>query len=275
MIHVIKIGFTMKKYFILYIVSFFFLYSDAQEGYRIKSGLYYGGDFYEGSKSTGYYWFSKDSFLVMASFRKDSSLVSFGIGKYYVTKQNLLIRIFEKVPELTLKSNKVEYYLSTITPTDSLFFRGTIFDSNDRPVKMGTIFFENQENKKYRTDTNGNYSFAIPISQYPSKIIYNSVYGCPLSLELVPNYNLYRINVSLNNDCLSGSIVSTFAYEVIKEKRDTSKIKKIENNTIRFAGPVKFERIAENNQILIAFFEKAKIRQPHLALLINWVANKL
>ena len=140
---------------------------------------------------------------------------------------------------------------------------------------MGTIFFENQENKKYRTDTNGNYSFAIPISQCPSKIIYNSVYGCPLSLELVPNYNLYRINVSLNNDCLSGSIVSTFAYEVIKEKRDTSKIKKIENNTIRFAGPVKFERIAESDQILLDFLERAKIKQPHLALLINWVANKL
>ena len=265
----------MKKYFILLFLSFVYLFTEAQKTYRNRSGLYYGGDFYEGSRTAGYYWLGKDSFLVMASFRQDSSLVSLGIGKYYVTKKNLLIRIFEKVPELALKTNKVDYYLSTITPTDSLFFRGTIYGPNDRPVKMGTIFFENQENKKYGTDTNGNYSFAIPVSQNSSKIIYNSVYGCPLSLELMPNYNFHRINVSLNNDCLSGSIVSAFAYEFIKEKRDTSKIKKIENNNIRFVGPVKFERIAENNQILIAFLEKAKIRQPHLALLINWVKNKM
>ncbi len=268
--------FKMRKRILLHI-SFQFLCTGlySQNELKISQGLYFGGDSYEKAMTRGYYWFGKDSSFFMVSFKNDTSIYTIGTGKYYLTSENLFIRSFENMPSLFFRSNKVNYVAETKMSTDSIYFSGEVSDASGIPVKLAGISFPSKEISGLKTDTMGKYHIAIFAKEVPEYIYFQSPFGCPLKLQLLPNYNYHSINLGLTWDCLLGNRYSKSAYELMESRNDTSQIKRVDKNIIWFNDPVKLEKISDNKDDLIRRLIVAKNRQPNLVKEIDWFIEKL
>ena len=174
----------------------------------ISIGLYSGGNCSEGGSLCGFYWLRKDhSFLFVQGFQ--GYITSAGIGNwsygkaYYVEDKKTVVQDstfqfnFTKLPGLYLFNGNIDYHAETKGSTDSIYVEGWLKGTDGRPVGTATVAFSNGWGTL--ADTTGHFKLSISFLKATGTIkIIKTYFGYyPTTIDLQPNYNYYRLNVTV------------------------------------------------------------------------------
>lgn len=264
------------------VILFLFAYSYSQKphvAFALKEGCYVKGT----SPATNeglFYFFKRDySFISIYVYQNKIKMVRMGMWDY-LGDSMLRFRYLDFKSAILINA-RIEYAAETKEAMDSVYFKGTVRDTDGSPQAFGMLILDNERNDFRRfgvatgyglhglsTDSKGEFSFSIPQSQYHGSIgvmITPAYY--PVSITTSPNQNYHTLVITVpardsTNDvdyCRFDSRPEVFKYRIAG-----SKVRfKVKSNEL----PLTY--ISKDPEILLRILHKAKKQQPNLIGIIE------
>ena len=264
------------------VILFLFAYSYSQKphvAFALKEGCYVKGT----SPATNeglFYFFKRDySFISIYVYQNKIKMVRKGMWDY-IGDSLLRFRYLDFKSAILIHA-RIEYSAETKEAMDSVYFRGTVRDTEGQPKAFSMLVLDNEKNDFRRfgvatgygfqglsTDSKGEFSFSVPQNQYHGSIgvIVNSAYY-PVSITTSPNQNYHTLVITVpakdsTNDvdyCRFDSRPDVFKYRIASSTRRF----KVKSNEL----PLTY--ISRDSEILLRILHNAKKQQPNLIGIIE------
>lgn len=248
---------------ILYLIILIIISSGCKSAHcQLSNGLYYGGDYNEGSNGIGYYWLYNDSSFIMVAQLKDDSIARHvGFGTWKFSKEHLLFK-YKQIPFKNLYAGHVFIKSASEAPFDSILIEGDV-SIGDSLASFASLFFV-ELGSSMTSDAKGRFKGRISNEKSFSTVRFTSLNAHPMEVEISDEFNFHDIKVNL--------VPNSAPYvESIKPKEKMYKYINKNGETLQFANGFNVKRIDNSSNQLKRLISQNVVKNPLSQKLLQWL----
>ncbi|MEP7236882.1 MAG: hypothetical protein ABI685_03415 [Ferruginibacter sp.] len=270
--------FIMRVVFIL-LICFGCIPIYAQKGkdrLLLKEGSYSYGHYKGNPDKTQFWYIKKDSTFINFYVFNDYNIRAIRMGKWQYLGDSMISFLYVPLKSTLLLNSTIDYHAETKGSSDSVYFYGSVKGSDNKPLPLCGLVFDNLQKEFARfgvavgygftgghSDANGNFGFTTPKNRYFGSIgIAFTPDYYPLTINTFPGNNYHTLTITVPLKDSSNDIdISKFDFrpEVFKYRPS----KPGQNIRVR-SGDLLINYITKEKTLLLDVLNEARKKQPYL-----------